>query len=88
MAKNLDITDPKIVRAHVAAMCQSTGYQIVLQYWNLQREKIIEEGKASRSEERMVRNWARLLAFDEAVSTITKLANLEVEDDSESPVEE
>jgi hypothetical protein len=81
MAKQIDITDPKIVKAHVSAMVASTGYQIVLQYLNIAREKIIEEGKAARSEERQIRNWARLAGYDEVVATINKLANLQIDEE-------
>ena len=88
MAKQIDITDPKIVKAHVSAMVASHGYQIVLQYLNIERERIIEEGKNNRQEEKARKVWAELSGFDRVVSTINKLANLQVDEEQETPVED
>lgn len=88
MAKKvLDIADPKVVRNHVSAMIASPGYQIVLQYLNVERENIINEGKESRREEKLIRKWSELSGFDRVVAMINKLANLPVEDE-QSPYSE
>ena len=81
MPKQLDITDPKIVARHVKAMVSSTGYQIVLQYLNIDREEIIEAGKKARANEKQIKMWATLEGFDGVVKRINQLANLPMEDD-------
>lgn len=86
--KELNIADPKTVKLHVAALVASTGYQIVLQYLNIERESIIKNGKEARSEERQIRNWATLDGFDRVVATINKLANLEIDEEQEDVSED
>ena len=88
MAKKvIDPTDSKAVKSHVANMVASPGYQIVLQYLNIERENIINEGKEARKEEKLIRKWSELAGFDRVVAMINKLANLPV-DDEQSPYSE
>lgn len=87
MKKSIDPTDPKTIRNHVQNLIASPGYHIVLQYLNVERENIINEGKESRKEEKLIRKWSELAGFDRVVAMINKLANLPVEDE-QSPYNE
>lgn len=68
--------DKDDVANHIQAMRQSYGFKILLEYWNVEREKIIAEGKARRSEQKQIQMWAKLDGFDDAVAIIAKLANM------------
>lgn len=88
MPIELDITNPRTVTTHIKGMMATPGYHILLQYLNLDRENIIEEGKKARKEEKMIKMWARLEGFDQVIKRITHLANLPVEEATEEPSEE
>ena len=88
MPIELDITDPKVVKTHMKNLMATAGFQILMQYWNLDREAIIAEGKKGRTEEKTIKQWAVLDGFDRSVSRISQLANLPVEDEEEATSDE
>ena len=75
--------DKDDVANHIQAMRQSYGFRILLEHWNVEREKILAEGKARRSEQKQIQLWSKLDGFDSAVAIIAKLANMK-----ESPDED
>ncbi len=59
----------------VEQMCSTEGFKIVVQYLNVDRERIIEAGKQARKEELQIQNWAKLDGFDMVMKRITVLRN-------------
>lgn len=75
--------DKDDVSNHIQAMRQSYGFKILLEYWNVEREKIIAEGKVRRSEQKQIQMWSKLDGFDSAVAIIAKLANMKESPESD-----
>ena len=75
--------DKDTVAQHIQAMRNSTGFRILMEHWNVEREKILEEGKVRRSEEKKIQLWAKLDGFDSAVAKVARLANLKEESDQD-----
>lgn len=55
---------PESLAEHMASLRTSPAFQILLQYAAEERENILEEGKASRRDEKNVKMWAVLEGFD------------------------
>lgn len=62
-------------RKHILDMMQGYGWQILLYEWAMYREKIIQEGKKARADEKKIKNWARLDGFDYATLLPNTLIN-------------
>jgi len=80
--------DKDTVANHIQSMRQTYGFRILLEHWNVEREKILAEGKVRRSEEKKIQMWSKLDGFDSAVAIIAKLANLKEEPESDPELEE
>lgn len=66
---------PADLALHMAALRQSMGWQILLNYMAQEREKIIAEGKKARREEKTIKLWAVMDGFDRACMLAEKLEN-------------
>jgi len=73
---------PENVRNLINRMCETDGYKIFINYLNLEREKIILDGKRSRTNESQIKNWAKLDGFDKCIEIINKLRNSRDEKES------
>lgn len=67
---------PESLAQHMASLRQSEGWQILLHYMAQEREKIIEEGKASRANEKQVKMWAELSGYDKCATLPERLQRL------------
>lgn len=54
-------------------MMQTSGWQVFMHELAQRRERVIEEGKKSRANEKQVKIWAKLEGFDEAATLPEKL---------------
>lgn len=62
---------------HVRQVMSMPGWEILVRAWNFERERVIANGKKSRSEEKKIHMWAELDGFDKAVLMAEKIAKVE-----------
>jgi len=84
-----DLEDELLVGNHIRSMMETPGFKILLQFLKTDRERIIQEGKKARAEEKQVKNWALLAGFDLVTERVVYLSKLgEKKEDQEAFTDE
>jgi len=71
---------------HMKTLINSLGWQILIYELAKARERIINEGKSARADEKRVKNWARLDGFDFAATMAERILKASQAVESVQPV--
>lgn len=66
--------EEKSVAYEIKKTMETEGWKYLVANWYAEREKIIAEGKKSRTEEKRVQMWSALEAYDRAVLMAEKMS--------------
>jgi hypothetical protein len=86
--EDLDLSDSNAIASHIRDMRNTAGWAILLNHANVEREKIIADGKAGRREEKTIKMWAVLDGFDRMFSLVAKLGKVGAEQDNDPRLED
>ena len=73
---------------HLRSLVGTVGFEVLVRAWNVERERIIQEGKKARADNKQTQMWSKLDGFDLAATMLERvikssdlIANLREEED-------